>query len=756
MKKFIVMSLILFISSLVFFGFFYQLSLKTIPEVNSLETFKLSSGTKIYDRTGKVLLFDFTPKKQKSLSFEEIPESVVQAFLAAEDLNFYHHFGVDFLGIFRALLKNIKARKFVQGGSTITQQLAKFFLNKKEKTLFRKVQDMILAIDLEKKFSKKELLAFYLNYIYLGRGYYGVAAASEGYFHKSVQELNPAEAALLAGLLVAPSKYAPHLNSKSSKTRQSYVLSQMLQANFLTQEKYDQAVKEIIKIYPAQKTTFHGGHFTDYVRLKLIEQYGQIFLEENPWIILTTMDYKLQQKAEEVIEEQIINLSETSFVQETPILDVNKFLQDQFNFLLKNTQPFYLLDSGEKKFIQESSLLKNNSTYEAIVKKIQDKKMIVQIAKEKREINFSQNIHQKFNVNQKILVKIVNNEIAKYVAKDHYEGALVSMHVPTGHILSMVGSKDFFESPFNRAVQAKRQLGSSFKPFIYLCATREGFTNNTILWDLPQSLDTDQEDVLWKPKNVDKNFKGKMTFRQALEESRNIPTLKILESLGLNTMNKCLKDLGFKNLKADNLGFALGNFELSLLELVESFTLFPSLGLKISSQFLLSINNEEISIYEPQRVIAEDKAFLTLSLLQGAVLRGTAKRAQALGPFVGGKTGTTNNNQDAWFIGFTQNILTGTWFGEDKNNPLPVGSGGARTAIPPWLKYMKEAIKYYPIAKYEVPESITTQLLEYETGKPYKNQGTPLTEYFLQGTENLAKDLDTSLDLQDEYYDLVQ
>lgn len=723
---------------------------KTLPEIKSLENFSFKEGSKIFDSSGKTLLYDFTVKKQKLIGYEAIPDLIKKAFIAAEDANFFQHKGIDFLGIVRAFIKNIKTRKFSQGGSTITQQLAKTFLDKREKTIFRKMQDILLAISLEKKFSKEEILSFYMNYMYFGRGYYGIYEAGKGYFHKELTDLTISEIALLAGLLVAPGKYAPHLSPRNSKLRQEYVLDRMKNFLFITSEEYIEAKKEILKIYPSKGTPMLGGYFTEHVRRLLIQEYSKSYLEDNFLKIITTIDLPLQKIAENRIGREVQRLDmENPVTYEVVIDDSLNFLKQQQDNLFQEVS-FTISPEGEKKYSEDESIIKIGKKYEAILL-FEQGKYYAAIANIKVLLvkDFKSYLPKIFKKNVKIFVEILTQEKAVLIAPSKYQGALMSMHIPSGEVLSLVGGRDFFESSFDRATQAKRQVGSVFKPFIYVCALQNGFTNNSILWDLPQSLGTNDENIIWKPSNVDKVFKGKMTFREAIESSRNIPTLKILETIGLSKMKACLRTFFLQDLVVENLGFAIGNFEMTLEKLLSAYSIFPAQGYKIQPMYIKSIDNT-IYTNEKKQSISANYAYLGTSLLEGVILRGTGGRALRAGYPIAGKTGTTNNWNDAWFLGFSKDILTGVWYGNDKNSSLGPKEGGSKTAIPTWVDFMKEVFKIYPPSEFEIPEDLVTKKINYYTTKNQEEK--IITEYFIPGSESQAIDLEQSTEV-DDYYD---
>lgn len=809
-------------------------------------------NSKILSRDDEVLL-EIGTETRDVVPFDKIPQKVVDAFLAAEDDNFFHHEGIDYVGIVRAFIVNLKEGRLVQGGSTITQQVAKSFLLTKERTISRKIKDLLLARKIEQKFSKEEILFLYLNQVYLGGGYYGVKAAFRGYFDKDLKEATPAECALVAGLLVAPGRYSPYVNPQYAKVRQNYVLKRLFETKKINQEDYQLALKENIKMRIRKPNEVKGGHFTDWIRQEVMKSVGVDEFLTNGFTVKTTLDWKLQEKAEKIVKTKIKELDKRQgYKPASKNLanddEINSFVIDQRKKVLRDQSGFFtFVPQGKNEFEfheDEDSLQKNLSYYETEKEKINERfkslvdignsekdpflgflqegksyqGVVVDVSDLKRTIlvsiggtriiipesgfdwaherKFSENplyfnpqktpskIVKRGDVIQLVIVKkevpsdqlMSSDFFKKYkdaslrtiLSKQKFfqasldqdpevEGALVAINAQTGHVVTLVGGVDFQKSQFNRVIQSSRQPGSAFKPFIYAASLENGYTPSTILMDSPQALGGVDDSLNWKPRNYDGEFQGPMTFRSALEVSRNIPTVRLVQDLGVSKINKFVERFHVNADLPKDMSLSLGSFGISLAELTKGFAVFPNGGKAIRLVNITSIKDrtgksypvpvadtnwksDEKKVAEPTPAAAEgavsppagnpfladlnqtqvyDKrlAYLMTNLLRGVTLYGTAASAGRLSSNVGGKTGTTNNFVDALFVGFTSNLVVGTWAGFDDNRPLGYGETGGKTALPIWIDYMAEAIPRYGAPDFNVPEGVHHLMVDKQTGK---------------------------------------
>lgn len=858
-----------------------------LPDVKQLEKYVPAVHSQILSRDGEVLL-SVGKEKREMIKFKEIPKFVIDAFLSSEDNNFYKHKGIDFLGIVRALVMDVKAGKIVQGGSTITQQVAKSLLLSREKSFTRKIKDMLLAQEIEKAFTKDEILTLYLNHVYFGGGYYGIKAAFRGYFGKEIKDGTVAEAAMLAGLLVAPGRYSPYLNPGHAKVRQKYVIGRMYEDKRITKEQHEKALKEDLKIKINANEELKAGHFTDWVRQRVINLVGEEEFLTQGFKVVTTLDWDLQKVAEESIRLGVRELDKRqgfkgplkSLTREE---DVKQFvIKSRRDFFEKNSAYFIIKPSGEKtyeidfnendylKLVKEWEMslagkdqkhfwpgvgfypdkiqnhLKAGDTYEGIVEKISDQQKLVFVSflgtkgvitqqyyrwAHKRKIsenttyiyNYVNNPSEILKKGDVIKVKLLDNKtkslwdnvaddykkrskgiisekIINDLKKERFysleldqepeaEGAQLALNANNGQILSMVGGVDFNKSQFNRAIQSSRQPGSSFKPIIYAVALENGYTPATIIMDSPEAL-TGQDDLsAWKPKNYDGEFEGPITFRRALETSRNVPTIRIALDIGVKKIIDFAGRVGMDASSIDkDLSLALGSFGVNLLNLVSSYAIFPNAGKRVIPKSIISIidrngksyyldeisghpgginvvptttdnvngtpiapapvaaisntqdetslensftaNFDKYNVYDPRL------AYIMTNLLKGVIQSGTAASARDLGPRVAGKTGTTNDYVDAWFVGFSHNVVSGVWTGFDSNKTIGYGETGGKAALPMWKDFMKKVLQKYGDQDFTPPKGVLYSWINKETGIPTQSDSAnAFFEAFIDGTE---------------------
>lgn len=847
-----------------------------LPQINSLSDYNPPIPSRILSRDGEVLLE--VGKENRVISkFEDIPKKVLNSFLAAEDDNFFNHSGVDYAGILRAFISNIKAGRVVQGGSTITQQVAKSLLLNRERSYTRKIKDLLLAKKIEEKFTKQEILYLYLNQVYLGGGYYGVKAAFRGYFEKELSEATHAECALIAGLLVAPGKYSPYINPKKAKMRQKYVLKRLYKTKKITKEEYETALVEDIRMQLRQGKDFKAGYFTDWIRQQVIDEFGKDNFLSNGFEVVTTIDWELQKIAEaevlkgargvdkrqgyrgpletisvdniyelnksqrEKIYKKVNNYS--TFKSDGSILKEYEFKEEELEVIKEYEESFeYSLSKNQKKYFEYGlnpkdefiELINLNEDYKAVIIKISDLQRVIyaniaglkvaipydgfkwaherKISDERNYYSYITKPSSVFNVGDvvwvrlnkkptsvwnhlykdfktrvkdKTLIQAIKEQkyfIGQVEQKPEAQSALVSLLPKTGEVISLVGGIDFKKSQFNRAVQSNRQPGSAFKPLIFAASLENGFTPSSVLLDSPQALGGVDSSLSWKPRNYDGKFKGQMTLRRALETSRNIPTIRLVQEVGVTKMVDFAKRIDIPSELPSDLSISLGSFGISLLELVKAYAIFPNGGRKMKIKTILSIKDRfgkvyhlnkdkeeaeveddakvadkdlvETEIDETEKIEKKEKinpflvnlnedqvydtrlSYLMTSLLRGVIENGTGRRAKDISNFIGGKTGTTNNFVDAWFLGFSSNIVTGVWTGFDNNKTLGWGETGAKAALPIWKVFMKNGLKRYGESDFRIPSGIINVLVDKETGKlANSNNPKSFMESFIEGTE---------------------
>jgi len=614
-------------------------SLWDLPEVNILEQFKPSITSRVYSDNNK-LLAEFFLQNRTPVVFAEVPDMLIKALIATEDTRFYNHLGLDPRGIARALFRNIRARKVVEGGSTLTQQLAKVLFLDPERSYSRKFKEMTLALRIEQRYTKQEILSFYLNQIYFGSGAYGVEAASQIYFGKHAKELNIAECALLAGLPRSPKYYSPFNAPQSALGRRAYVLNRMAAGGVITRAQADEAKQTPLPIVSAVKTDGPAPYFIEYVRQKVEERFGSSILYSGGLNIYTTINDDLQNYAEQAVAEGIEKI-----------------------------------ESRHKRHVRSP-----------------------------------------------------------------LQAALLAIEPATGRIRAMVGGRDFRQSQFNRALQALRQPGSAFKPVIYAAALDRGFGASDILDDSPLSVKLDRNKN-WSPENFSRTFQGRVTLRNALIQSLNVPTIRLLEKIGINETIQYARKLGIKSKLNPYLSLALGSSDMTLAELTAVYAVFANHGISMGPVSIMSItDNTGRVLYTndafPTQAIKPETAYLTTALLKGVIEHGTGWMARDLGRPAAGKTGTTNDYRDAWFIGYTPSLVTGVWVGYDDQTSIGYRETGARAALPIWLAFMKKANDNRAPEDFIAPEGILFKRIYPRNGLlSSENCGQSVLEAFLPGTE---------------------
>ncbi|MFH1347117.1 MAG: PBP1A family penicillin-binding protein [Candidatus Margulisiibacteriota bacterium] len=601
-------------------GVFLQI-INQLPDVEAINSYIPSETTMIFSSDGKVLARLHQEENRQVVPLSKISIFMQRAVIATEDPKFYSHHGLDFFGIIRAAIKNVVYGRIVEGGSTITQQLARNLFLTRRKTVMRKLAEIVLAMQIERRYAKEEILELYLNQVYFGHNAYGIESAANLYFGKPAAELDLAESALLAGIIRGPELYSPYRNFKGSKMRQIYVLNKLLEHDLADEREAKLAAIKSLDFSPKNLKRFGevAPYFISHVLKDLIERYGEDMVYHGGLRVFTTLDTSKQTSAEEVI---------TRFVTE----------------------------EGEK-------------------------------------YKFSQ-------------------------------AALVSLDPRTGYIKAMVGGVDFYESKFNRSTQAKRQPGSSFKPFVFAAAMEQGISPGTIIMDSATTFDVYPNKWnpkgTWEPKNFDRKFRGAVTLRYALEKSLNIPAIKLLERVGISSAINLAQRMGIKSHIEPGLALTLGVSELSLLELTSAYGVFANSGIRVEPAAITKVENRDgVTIYKhiikEQRALNTNIAAVMIDLMTGVLSRGTGVRGKIARP-AAAKTGTTEEYRDAWFIGFVPQLVTGVWVGNDNNKSM---EGVAEVAVCPriWKEYNNKALVDEPILTFPKPEGLVKVNICQESGK---------------------------------------
>ena len=739
----------------------YQYISQDLPRINSLMDYQPPIISKVYAADQRVIA-EFFKERRVVIPLSDVPPRLVKAFVAAEDSRFFQHQGVDPMGILRAALKNIEAGTIKQGGSTITQQVTRSFLLTPERSYIRKIKEVILSYRIEQAFSKEEILFLYLNQIYLGHGAYGVQAAAENYFGKPVQELNLAECAILAGLPQAPSRYSPFRHPEQARARQVYVLNRMVEEGYVSRAEANEALAIKLDIKPRRNIYVEEvPYYTEHVRRYVETKYGTDALYTQGLQIFTAVDIDLQKTAELEVNRGLQELDKRQGyrgpLKSIPPTEIEAYVRDQLAELEKNP-----LEPGR---ITPAVVVQVNDAAKAVSVRIGNDPGIIALA----DMDWARKpnpdlAHYEAKIRQPSAA-LKAGDVALVKIKDKrknpqepwrlsleqeplVQGALLCLEGETGLVKAMVGGRDFTETQFNRAIQSRRQPGSSFKPIIYAAALdrkfsdpRKVYTPATVIVDSALVFEDRVRDQTWKPKNYRETFYGPTLLREALAQSRNLVTVKILQDIGVDYTIDYARKLGISSELTRTLSLALGASGVSLLELVRAYSVFANQGFLVEPVFTLKIIDrngnvlEEAVASERRKVIEKDTAFIMTSLMESVVQHGTGQRMKALGRPSAGKTGTTNDMYDAWYIGYTPELITGVWVGFDTEAPLGKAETGASAASPIWLGFMKKALAQAPVTTFQPPEGLVFAKIDAETGLlPVPESRKTIFECFKEGT----------------------
>jgi penicillin-binding protein 1A len=729
-----------------------------LPDMGALKTYNPSLSTRVYDDSGE-LIAEFYIEKRILTSIANIPKPLIQATVAVEDASFYEHHGINIEGILRAFYENIKARKVVQGGSSITQQLAKALLLTPERTISRKLREALLSLEIERSYHKDEILEIYLNQIYYGHGAYGVAAAAETYFGKPLAELSLAEMALIAGLPKAPTSYSPYNNIEKATLRRAHVLARMTAVGQLSPALRDRAANEPIVLSGRRKPLNKTPWFSEHVRRYLEKQYGVAKLYKGGLKVYTTLDLKLQQTADSSVIAGVEQLDKRlGYRGPAGHVKLEKGEKPDWEKLNPKDSPrqsvtefFYpgrrvkAVVTGVDKGLVKVSL----GPVKGVIF------MVNMDWAHKADPNVSMLWAPKIEDARKVLKKGDIIEV-KTLGKPSREGvyplaldqtpdtqaALIALDPKTGAIKAMVGGYDPESTKFNRAVQALRQPGSSFKPIIYTAALDNGFTPATIVVDEPVTFDIALTGFKeWWPMNFEGTFFGPTRIREAVTHSRNVVTVKVLAQIGVQKAIEYARLFGIKSPLEPVLSLGLGSAQVTPEEMVGVYATLANGGVRMNQYFIKQVTDNAGAVLEKNEPYGEQAikpavAYLMTSILQSVVEEGTATKVSELGHHIAGKTGTTNSFNDAWFNGFTPDFVCGVWVGRDDNRPIGEKETGARAAIPIWFSFMKEALKNYQSREFEAPEDIVFERIDKKTGLLTDSTGDgSLLEVFMAGTQ---------------------
>jgi len=704
-----------------------------LPDYKFLKNYKPPVSSKVYAGEGQ-LVSDFSKEKRIFVPYNAIPPKVINSFLSAEDKNFFSHPGVDAKGVIRATINNISNiiySKRLEGASTITQQVAKNFLLSNEVSINRKIKEAILAFRIERALSKKRILELYLNQIYLGQGAYGIASASLEYFNKPISELNYEEAALLAALPKAPSKYNPYRNPELAKFRRNLVLKNLLDNNYLNQDDYIKLVNKKIELKKRKKIFIEDTrYYVEDVRKHVVDKFGFEKVYKQGLNIKTPLNLELQNMATISLRKGLERYDRRKGWR-GPLTNKKKldnWKSDLEKYKLEKSIGWHLaIVSKVNKF---NVHIKTTEDFNGVI----DYESISWTKKEFEEL---------LKVGDVIYVKKIQDNKYELKQLPKVNGGIVVMDPFTGRVYALSGGFSFKKSEFNRASQALRQPGSAFKPFIYALALENNFSPNTLILDAPLVLEQGSDLKMWKPENYGKKFYGPSTLRMGLEKSRNLMTVRIAQEIGVDKIANFSKKLGIYENPQELLSIALGSAETTLLKLTSAYCSFVNGGKKINpilidriqdSEGVTFFNSETRSCKECDKisyssesipkitdnfnqVISPQSAYQVTSMLEGVIKRGTGKRLRDLNLDLAGKTGTTNKNTDTWFIGYTSKLVIGAYVGMDEPKPLGRYETGAKTAMPIFKDFVKLAIKKKDARPFKVPPGISMMVVESVTGK---------------------------------------
>jgi len=801
----------------------YLAFVRDLPDLRDVRDYRPALSSQVFDRDGE-LIGEFFNERRRLTPLEDVPQHVIQAFLASEDSSFFEHGGIDYLSILRAAWANLRAGGNVQGASTITQQMVKGLLLTPERTYVRKIREAILARQIEDRFTKQEILYLYLNQIYFGQGAYGIGEAARTYYGKPVSEIDVSEAALLAGLPKAPSRYSPMNHPDAAEKRRLYVLERMLEEGFIDRDRYEFAVASPPLLAEDRDFADAGtaAYFVEEVRRRLFDELGGDVVLRGGIQVETTLDSELQAAAVAAVRTGIDDLDHRQGyrgplrqVAPAQFADELKRLADANGLV-----PGGDTDGDEADAEAAEIALEPDVVYEGLVTEVDNAANTARIAFAPgveaiifhEDLRWARPAHPDkapYKIRE-IATALTAGDVTHFALRgsdeDTYEvvpeglqrvtlvqhpivqAALFSIDVASGDVLAMVGGYDFKESQFNRVTQARRQPGSAFKPIIYSAALMDGFTPASILYDRPVVYTDEESGFVWRPRNYKGSFYGPITMREALVRSVNNATVHLFRDVGVGRVIEYARMVGIESPLARDLSLALGSSDVSLAELTSAYAVYASGGRRVTPKYIRRVTDrhgevllenltldsfreaesesddpanvdvaaapegvetepapdavdefeDEAAVAEGEQILPPELAYLTTAMLKAVVFDpdGTGWRLKDLGRPVAGKTGTTNDQADAWFMGYSPDIATGVWVGHDEIRFLGWGETGSRAASPIWVDYMRVALRDRRVRDFPVPDNLVFARIDRETGL-LAGPGSKNTvfEAFLPGTE---------------------
>ncbi len=706
--------------------------LKDLPSLDGLEEYQPSIATTLYTDQDEPF-HSFYEQRRILVPLDTIPAQLRQAVLAVEDARFFEHHGLSARAIARAFIMNVLARRKAQGGSTITQQLARGLFLTPEKNISRKIKEALLSVEIEKRYAKERILELYFNLVYFGHGAYGVEAAAQTYFKKSVGELNLAEAAMLAGLPNAPNRFSPIVDPERARQRRDHVLNRMVDEKLITRADAETASRTPFNEALFTRSSVVAPYFVEHVRQILEETYGAYALYNTGLKVYTTLNLRMHRAAESALVGGLRDLDKA-----------RGYRPVNAEGLRRRIGP-YTPRPGE--------------ILPGTVVGLKAKTIEVRVGRYRGEIQLESltwtklaNPAEAFREGTPILVQVLRvNDQHKTLElgleqRPDLEGAFVALDPRDGAVKAMIGGYDFERSKFNRATQAKRQPGSAFKPFIYAAAFDRGFTPSTVIDDSPISFHTrvGGQLVEWSPRNFDRKFHGPTTLRRALENSINVVTVKLLQQVGVDPVVRLAHQVGIESDLRREIALALGVSEVTPLELVSAYGVFANGGVRAEPFSIRRVTDQqgrtlEQHVTETQEVMRPETAYVLVNVMKGVIQRGTGARARVLERPLAGKTGTTDDATDLWFVGFSPSLVAGVWIGYDIKRSLGSAETGGRLALPIWIQFMQKSLADTEAEDFPVPENVVPVPVDHQTGLPAPPEDrNAITEYFIKGGEPKA------------------
>jgi penicillin-binding protein 1A len=720
---------------------------KDLPALDQLGTYQPSLVTQVYS-SDQQLIGQFFIERRILTPVADIPEGLRRAVVAVEDVRFFEHPGLDYIGMLRAAWTNVRRGGKVEGASTITQQLARSLFLSSERTFDRKVRELILAYKMELVLTKEQILELYLNQIYFGQGAYGVASAAQSYFGKDLSSLTIGESAFLAGLPKSPNHYSPFKAYDRAKKRQEHVLTRMEEAKFITATEREQAAAEILN-FRRPGVEQAAPYFVEYVRQLMVAKYGESMVYKGGLKIFTTLNMEMQKAAEAAFAAGLRELDKRQGWR-GPLRTVD---------ITAPTLPMVTATTDQA--------LKVGDYREGVVTKVGKDHFLVQIgttvanlafddmawAKRrltgpdtKKDVVVNPNLKQVLKPGDviEVMVKKLERGIVQVQLEQTpvVEGGLIALEPGKGAIRAMIGGYEFARSEYNRAVQAKRQPGSAFKPLIYATAVSQGMSPASVILDAPVVYEQDQDERSWKPENYGRKVHGMVSLRDALAHSHNLATVRLLDKIGVKPVIEFAKTVGITSPLAADLSLGLGSSSVGLMELTSTYCVLLNQGVRAEPYAIQFVKDNAGNVLElmephPQEVISKETAYLITNMMEDVIQKGTGQAAKTIGRPIAGKTGTTDEFINAWFIGGAPNLVTGIYVGFDDRRSLGETESGAHAALPIWINFMQKALKPLPIVAFTIPEGISFVKVDPTTGLLEDGQegAASTVELFVKGSE---------------------